>query len=528
MSEQTLRLLRPAGHGPDGPLWSAVLHGPDGGQERVLAEQLGADLGALRRIGDAAQLQARHPGPAVVQARALLRVGAQRFLIVPMVQGPSLAERLDRGPLPLSAVLEIGAELAGALAELSGFGPGGAPLCPPWDDIFHDPAGGLRVLHLGRRWIGGGGDLHPTGPAGDVLALSMSICALLRGQALPPLLPDPETWDLRVEDRVAACVAEAGPLAGDLQALLLAGLAAQPERRLSLRALERGLFALRGRLDAPPLRAHWPADPLEDLGAGNVEDVPMGAILIVDERSPVPSTAAAPAAPLSGAAPAAAPAPTAPAAPQNVDEVLDPAEVEATIRPRRAARPPAPRAELPTGAAPADPSATFVGDRKALLEGLNARQDTEIRAIPKALQRGRPDRGGASTSSPAAPFLLSPSLASTAPGSAARGASPAPPPPSLEPFTPIGPAVAAEPAAPTPAPSPEPLAPPRVFGPAPSAPLGELPPPPAPPAARPADPAPPVPAPRAPRVLWPLLGIAGLLLLGAAVLAAAVVLGLLG
>jgi hypothetical protein len=81
MSEQTLRLLRPAGHGPDGPLWAAVLHGRDGGPERVLAEQLGADVGTLRRIGDAAQLQARHPGPTVVQARALLRVGDQRFLI---------------------------------------------------------------------------------------------------------------------------------------------------------------------------------------------------------------------------------------------------------------------------------------------------------------------------------------------------------------------------------------------------------------------------------------------------------------
>jgi hypothetical protein len=311
-----------------------------------------------------------------------------------------------------------------------------------------------------------------------------------------------------------------------LQALLLAGLAAQPERRLSLRALERGLFALRGRLDAAPLLAQWPADPLDELGAGNVEDVPMGAILNVDELSPVQAIAAAPAAPPSGPAPASTP--TAPAAPPSVDEVLDPAEVEAAIRPRRAARPPAPRAELPTGAVPADPSATFVGDRKALLEGLNARQDTEIRAIPKALQRGRPGIGGASASPSATPFLLSPSLASTAAGSAARGASPAPPPPSLEPFTPIGPAVAAEPAEPPALAGPEPSAPPRVFGPAPSAPLGELPPPPAPPAPRPAEPPAPVPAPRSRRWLWPLLGIAGLLLLGAAVLAAAAVLGLFG
>lgn len=62
----------------------------------------------------------RHPG--LVE---LLDVGADQgrpFCVMTLVHGPTLAERLERGPMPLEALARVGSDLAATLAYVHGRG----------------------------------------------------------------------------------------------------------------------------------------------------------------------------------------------------------------------------------------------------------------------------------------------------------------------------------------------------------------------------------------------------------------------
>jgi tRNA A-37 threonylcarbamoyl transferase component Bud32 len=431
MSGRRYTLRRVLGQGAQGTVYLADLSGEAGFSRQVALKLIREGLdqrGAYaRRLRDEARLLALVRHRAVVHVDALIQIGGQWAIVLEFVDGVSLADLLQLGPLPLGAALEVMAEVAAALhAAGAARGPEGQVLQLCHRDlkpgnVLLTGAGEVKVLDFGiarapgvareartraAGVIGTPGYLAPealdgsaqVGPPADVFALGVLLSELLLGQPVGQLWPDPETWELRVEalaDRSARAVEELHPPAGPaLRALLRSLLERAPDRRPSAREVDRALLDLRARIPAEPLRywaeravpearAHVPlpsgeGDPLlgRTLSEGGAEEFgpgPAATTLVPEpERSggaPTPERAA-PAARTTDAT-----------EDDEVDEVLDPAEAP---MPRVAARPaPRPAAPAPAGPLPMDPGATFVGARGKVLSGLMARQDTEIRVIPK-------------------------------------------------------------------------------------------------------------------------------------------------
>ncbi|MFM2248458.1 MAG: hypothetical protein RL071_4533, partial [Pseudomonadota bacterium] len=427
MSGRRYTLRTVLGQGAQGTVYLADLSGEAGFSRQVALKLIREGLdqrGAYaRRLRDEARLLALVRHRAVVHVDALVQIGGQWAIVLEYVDGVSLADLLQLGPLPLGAALEVMAEVAAALhAAGAARGPEGQVLQLCHRDlkpsnVLLTGAGEVKVLDFGiarapgvareartraAGVIGTPGYLAPealdgsaqVGPPADVFALGVLLAELLLGQPVGQLWPDPETWELRVEalaDRSARAVEELHPPAGPaLRALLRSLLERAPDRRPSAREVDRALLDLRARIPAEPLR-YWAeravpeararaplpsgeGDPLlgRTLSEGGAEEFGEGAAAatLVPEADP-PSPGPAPVRPASTDA----------ADEDEVDEVLDPAEAP-VLRP--AARPaPRPAAPAPAGPLPMDPGATFVGARGKVLSGLMARQDTEIRVIPK-------------------------------------------------------------------------------------------------------------------------------------------------
>jgi serine/threonine-protein kinase len=211
---------------------------------KVLAAQFATDADLRARLRREARSVARlsHPHVTSVYDYGEAPDGTP-FVVMELVEGESLADRLERGPLPPGAVVELGSQIAGALAAAHARGlvhqdikPANVMLCATGAKVVDFGIAAIAGERRGPMVVGTPDYMAPeqragapATPATDVYALGLVLSRALRGgEPVPPALAA----------LIADCVRES------------------PNRRPSAAAVAQRLEAMRG---APlPGRARVP------------------------------------------------------------------------------------------------------------------------------------------------------------------------------------------------------------------------------------------------------------------------------
>ncbi len=114
---------------------------------KVLPEELSADPDRLARLEREAHLLAALNHSNIATIHALEEEEGTRFLVLELVKGESLEQRLSRGPLPVEEALEVCKQVAEALEVAHGEGIIHRDLKPA--NVIITPAGQVKVLDFG-------------------------------------------------------------------------------------------------------------------------------------------------------------------------------------------------------------------------------------------------------------------------------------------------------------------------------------------------------------------------------------------
>ncbi|GAB1516196.1 serine/threonine-protein kinase [Actinophytocola sp. KF-1] len=187
------------GRGGSGRVYEAV----DVVLGRVVAVKVfqpGSDAGARYRFAAEARLLADLCHPGLVTVHDVCLDGDAPFMVMRLVDGPTLRDLLDRGPLAPAAVARTGARLADVLAHVHARDIVHRDLKPA--NVLIDAAGdchltdfglarALRAVHLtvSGEFVGTAAYLAPeqitdaeVGPAADVYALGLLLLECLTGR----------------------------------------------------------------------------------------------------------------------------------------------------------------------------------------------------------------------------------------------------------------------------------------------------------------------------------------------------------
>jgi tRNA A-37 threonylcarbamoyl transferase component Bud32 len=146
--EGRYRLVRRIATGGMGEVWEAddtVL-----GRRvalKVLVEELAADKRATRRFVREARATARLTHPNVARVYDFGRDGEAPFLVMELLQGETLADRLAEGPLPPAEAARIAASVADALDAAHQLGIVHRDVKPA--NVMLTPAGDVKVMDFG-------------------------------------------------------------------------------------------------------------------------------------------------------------------------------------------------------------------------------------------------------------------------------------------------------------------------------------------------------------------------------------------
>ncbi|MGL5908466.1 MAG: serine/threonine-protein kinase, partial [Phycicoccus sp.] len=146
-------LESPIGHGGMGQVWRAT--------DTVLGRAVAVKTIDLHRIPDQAgaerfEREARvtaslnHPNVVTVHDSGV--EGDTAFLVMELLPGPSLAERMTEGPLPVAEVIEVGRQVASALDAAHGRGLVHRDIKP--GNVAYADDGRVRVLDFGITQLG--------------------------------------------------------------------------------------------------------------------------------------------------------------------------------------------------------------------------------------------------------------------------------------------------------------------------------------------------------------------------------------
>ena len=114
---------------------------------KVLPEAFTADPDRLARFEREARVLASLNHPNIAQIHGLEETGGTRALVLELVEGPTLADRLAQGPIPLDEVLSIAWQIAFALQGAHEAGVVHRDLKPPNIKVRDD--GTVKVLDFG-------------------------------------------------------------------------------------------------------------------------------------------------------------------------------------------------------------------------------------------------------------------------------------------------------------------------------------------------------------------------------------------
>ena len=118
---------------------------------KALPEEFAADAERLARFEREAQALAalNHPNLAIIHE--LKDVDGNKYLILELIEGDTLAERIERGPLPIADALDIAAQIARALGAAHDKGIVHRDLKPA--NVKITPEGRVKVLDFGLAKI---------------------------------------------------------------------------------------------------------------------------------------------------------------------------------------------------------------------------------------------------------------------------------------------------------------------------------------------------------------------------------------
>jgi len=114
---------------------------------KALPEDLSADPGRLDRFEREAKALAQLSHPNIAGIYGVEEQDGQRYLILEYVEGETLGERLDRGPLPVDEAIEFAVDVAQGLEAAHDAGLVHRDLKP--DNIKITPEGKVKVLDFG-------------------------------------------------------------------------------------------------------------------------------------------------------------------------------------------------------------------------------------------------------------------------------------------------------------------------------------------------------------------------------------------
>ena len=157
---------------------------------KVLPRTVAADPQRLARFERESRILASFNHPHIAAIHSVDQFDDLRVLVLELVEGPTLADRLGDGPLPPAEALEIGRQLAGALAAAHDRGIVHRDLKPA--NIKLTPSSGIKLLDFGVAKEHTTRDVAPAGtpvPAATTDGLILGTCAYMspeqaRGKAV--------------------------------------------------------------------------------------------------------------------------------------------------------------------------------------------------------------------------------------------------------------------------------------------------------------------------------------------------------
>ena len=114
---------------------------------KVLEPSIAADPAYLRRFEEEARSASILNHPNIVTIYGVGEEGGIAFIAMELVQGRTLREHMSTGPVPLDAVLELAAQLAGAIVAAHASGITHRDLKP--ENVMVTPEGVVKVLDFG-------------------------------------------------------------------------------------------------------------------------------------------------------------------------------------------------------------------------------------------------------------------------------------------------------------------------------------------------------------------------------------------
>src|SRR4051812_38037553 len=114
---------------------------------KVLPEDVADDPDRLSRLQREAQLLASLNHPKIAQVYGLEQIGKGACIVMEFVEGETLADRLDKGPMPPEDAVDIARQIVDALAAAHERGIVHRDLKPA--NIKLTPSGKVKVLDFG-------------------------------------------------------------------------------------------------------------------------------------------------------------------------------------------------------------------------------------------------------------------------------------------------------------------------------------------------------------------------------------------
>src|SRR6185503_3056148 len=122
---------------------------------KTLPDRLLADPERRARFEREARALAALAHPAIATLHEIGETDGRPFLVMELVEGQTLSQRLDEGPMPLTGTLALAAQLADGLAAAHSRGIVHRDLKP--SNLIITPDGRLKIVDFGLAKTGAGG-----------------------------------------------------------------------------------------------------------------------------------------------------------------------------------------------------------------------------------------------------------------------------------------------------------------------------------------------------------------------------------